>query len=129
MHEDIGHVAEEKAVAMIVLPFHNQWRKIDGEEEVVESIGHGWRQVNQRVLKAARCTVAVLVDRGYGGNLTAPVQNVCVLFLGGEDDREALALGARMAEHPVVKVAVIRFIDDDNHGIISKVKTSFSFCN
>ncbi|KAL0426338.1 UNVERIFIED_CONTAM: Cation/H(+) antiporter 20 [Sesamum latifolium] len=115
MHEDICHVAGKKMVAMILLPFHKRWRKINGEDEE-ESLGHGWRWVNQRVLREAPCSVAVLVDRGYGneGQKTAApaataLQNVCVIFFGGPDDREALELGSRMAEHPVVKVAVIRF--------------------
>ncbi|KAK6126094.1 hypothetical protein DH2020_040208 [Rehmannia glutinosa] len=116
MHEDICHVAEEKKVSMIILPFHKQWviRKIDGEDEV-EVCGHGWRGVNQRVLKEAPCSVAVLVDRGYGGGALGPTatQNVCVLFFGGPDDGEALELGGRMAEHPAVKVAVMRFMEKD----------------
>lgn len=67
MHDDICHVAEEKRVAMIILPFHKQWT-VSGvdDEEVVENVGHGWREVNQRVLKHAPCSVAVLVDRGFG---------------------------------------------------------------
>lgn len=124
MHEDICHVAEEKMVTMIVLLFHRQWQ---GECEV-ENMGHGWRGVNQRVLKNAPCSVALLVDRGFGivrsehasSTSTPPgpvpavavaAERVCVLFFGGPDDREALELGGRMAEHPAVKVTVIRFVE------------------
>lgn len=110
MHEDICHVAEEKEVAMIVLPFHKMWRhsEDDGEDVMVEeSVGHGWRGVNQRVMKHAPCSVAVLVDRGFGlGD-----KKVCVVFFGGPDDREALEIGGRMAEHPTVKVVVVRFVE------------------
>ncbi|KAL0316313.1 UNVERIFIED_CONTAM: Cation/H(+) antiporter 20 [Sesamum radiatum] len=115
MHEDICHVAEKKMVAMILLPFHKRWRKMNGEDEE-ESLGQGWRWVNQRVFREAPCSVAVLVDRGYGNEgqkTAAPAptggQNVCVIFFGGADDREALELGSRMAEHPGLKVALIRF--------------------
>lgn len=127
MHEDICQVAESKRVPMILLPFHKQWRKIDGEDEV-ENVGHGWRLVNQRVLKNAPCSVAVLVDRGFGGSQQTPgptatvAQRVCIIFFGGPDDREALQLGGRMAEHPAVKVTVIRFIKkegaDNNNAIM-----------
>ncbi|KAK4480947.1 hypothetical protein RD792_011807 [Penstemon davidsonii] len=115
MHEDICHVAEKKMVAMIVLPFHKQWRKINDEDEE-ESVGHEWRGVNQRVLEVAPCSVAMLVDRGLGSRVemtSAPttIQNICVIFFGGPDDREALELGGRMAEHPTMKVTVIRFLD------------------
>ncbi|KAL5550009.1 hypothetical protein UlMin_000185 [Ulmus minor] len=118
MHEDICHVAEDKRVAMIILPFHKQWRGVD--EESVENVGHGWRGVNQRVLKNAPCSVGVLVDRGFGnfgaqspGPNTNVTQRVCIIFFGGPDDREALELGGRMAEHPAVKVTVVRFVEKE----------------
>lgn len=116
MHEDICHVAEDKRVAMIILPFHRSWRG-EGDEAVEDNVGHGWRGVNQRVLKHAPCSVAVLVDHGFWGGSETPgpdmsaVQRVCVLFFGGPDDREALELGVRMAEHPVVKLTVVRFVE------------------
>lgn len=117
MHEDICHVAKEKGVTMIILPFHKQWR---GESnEIEENVGHGWRGVTQRVLKNAPCSVAVLVDRGFGNGAQTPgptgtvAQRVCVIFFGGPDDREALELGGRMAEHPVVEVTVIRFVEKE----------------
>ncbi|KAK9291094.1 hypothetical protein L1049_009281 [Liquidambar formosana] len=126
MHEDICHVAEDKRVTMIILPFHKQWR---GEgDETIENMGHGWRGVNQRVLKNAPCSVALLVDRGFGGGAqkaTGPKstvgQRVCIVFFGGPDDREAMELGGRMAEHPAVKVTVVRFVEKaglDGDGVI-----------
>lgn len=106
---------------MIILPFHKQWirNEID-EEESVENVGHGWRGVNQRVLKASPCSVAVLVDRGFGnaGSQTpgpngTVTQRVCIVFFGGPDDREALELGGRMADHPAVKVDVVKFFEKE----------------
>ncbi|KAE8099433.1 hypothetical protein FH972_017416 [Carpinus fangiana] len=117
MHQDICHVAEDKRVTMIILPFHKQWR---GEgDETEENLGHDWRGVNQRVLKNAPCSVALLVDRGFGtevktpGPTTSVAQRVCIIFFGGPDDREALELGGRMAEHPAVNVTVIRFVEKE----------------
>ncbi|XP_022767520.1 cation/H(+) antiporter 20 [Durio zibethinus] len=118
IHEDICHVAETKRVTMIVLPFHKQWKR-EGEQQTVENVGHGWRLVNQRVLRSAPCSVAVLVDRGFGNEAQSPApisttaHRVCILFFGGPDDREALELGGRMAEHPAVKVVVVRFVEKD----------------
>ncbi|KAJ9694675.1 hypothetical protein PVL29_010242 [Vitis rotundifolia] len=118
MHEDICHVAEEKRATMVILPFHKQW-KGEGYESM-ENMGNGWRGVNQRVLKNSPCSVAVLVDRGFGsgpqqtlGPTSTVIKRICILFFGGPDDREALELGARMAEHPAVKVTVIRFVEKD----------------
>ncbi|KAL7133819.1 hypothetical protein ABFS83_12G165500 [Erythranthe nasuta] len=128
MHEDICHVAEEKMVAMIVLPFHKRWRKIDGQDEV-ENVGQGWRGVNRRVLEGAPCSVAVLVDRGYSGGGAPAVQNVCILFFGGPDDWEALELGGRMAEHPAVKVAVIRMMTSSSSSSSYSKGESQSFNN
>ncbi|KAJ9180743.1 hypothetical protein P3X46_008955 [Hevea brasiliensis] len=122
MHEDICHVAETKRVTMIVLPFHKQWR---GEgDKSMENVGHGWRGVNQRVLKQAPCTVALFVDRGFGnvaqtpGPSTVVAQKICVIFFGGPDDREVLELGGRMAEHPTTEVSVVRFVEKE--GLQSK---------
>ncbi|XP_076896558.1 cation/H(+) antiporter 20-like [Bidens hawaiensis] len=119
MHEDICHVAKEKRVPMIILPFHKRWIKTDGPD-VIENVGHGWRVVNQRVLSNAECSVAVLVDRGLGGEYrqtpgpTATIaQKTCVMFFGGPDDRECLELGGRMVEHPAVSVTVLRFVEDN----------------
>ncbi|KVI09486.1 cation/H(+) antiporter 20 [Cynara cardunculus var. scolymus] len=118
MHEDICHVAKEKRVPMVILPFHKRWIKTDGSY-LIENAGHGWRGVNQRVLNNAPCSVAVLVDRGLGGesqqNLGPAIttQKACVMFFGGPDDRECLELGGRMVEHPAVNVTVLRFVEDN----------------
>ncbi|XP_050212388.1 cation/H(+) antiporter 20 [Mercurialis annua] len=128
MHEDICHVAETKKVAMIVLPFHKQWRGEEGGDQSMENVGHGWRLVNQRMLKNAPCSVAVFVNRGFGNGDRTPgpenvaAQRVCVLFFGGADDREAVELGGRMAEHPVTKVSVVRFVKRE--GLQSKAAVS-----
>ncbi|KAH0454955.1 hypothetical protein IEQ34_016879 [Dendrobium chrysotoxum] len=103
MHEDVCAVADEKCVSLLVLPFHKRW--LGGE---VENLGHAWRAVNQRVLRNAPCSVAVLVDRGLGRAGSA--REICVVFLGGPDDREALELAERMAEHPGVGVTAVRFV-------------------
>ncbi|XP_047336372.1 cation/H(+) antiporter 20 [Impatiens glandulifera] len=116
MHVDICHVAEDKRVTMIILPFHKQWRKggESGDDLEEENVGHAWRGVNQRVMKEAPCSVGLLVDRGYGSGFQSQTpgstQRVCFLFFGGPDDREALELASRMAEHPAVKVNVVRFV-------------------
>ena len=128
MHEDICHMAETKRVTMIILPFHKRWNvdhghshhhhQDGGDGNLPENVGHGWRLVTQRVLKNAPCSVAVLVDRGLGSiesqssslDGSNVVERVCVIFFGGPDDREALELGGRMAEHPAVKVTIMRFL-------------------
>ncbi|KAF4374213.1 hypothetical protein F8388_022979 [Cannabis sativa] len=126
MHEDILHVAQAKRVSMIIL-------------SSMEVSGHCWKVINQRVLKTAPCSVSVFVDRGFRlrsesdqmliasaststNNTTTTIatnipKKVCVLFLGGPDDRQALELAGRMAHHVDVMVTVIRltFRCYDNH--------------
>ncbi|KAH0646510.1 hypothetical protein KY284_034394 [Solanum tuberosum] len=112
MHEDIIAGAEGKRVAMIILPFHKRQR-IDGH---LETTRDGLRHVNRRVLQYAPCSVGILVDRGLGGASHVSASNVdfqvTILFFGGHDDRETLAYGTRMAEHPGINLLVVRFLVD-----------------
>ncbi|XP_052114083.1 cation/H(+) antiporter 19-like [Arachis duranensis] len=110
IHEDICASAHQKRAAMILLPFHKHQR-IDG---TMESLGHAFRMVNKNVLSHAPCSVGILVDRGLGGERQVPASdvsyNVVAAFFGGRDDREALAYGMRLAEHPGILLTVIKFI-------------------
>ncbi|GLT38899.1 hypothetical protein SLA2020_131150 [Shorea laevis] len=121
MHQDICHLAEEKRVAMIILPFHKQWTG-DGEE-AIETIGDAWRDVNQMVLRCAPCSVAVFVDRGFGSGSeevlepTTTQKRIGVLFTGGANDREALALGGRVAEPQPNRVTLVRLLVRDENEI------------
>ncbi|KAJ0971906.1 hypothetical protein J5N97_019865 [Dioscorea zingiberensis] len=110
MHEDILESAQQKRVAIIILPFHKTMQ-LDGS---LESLGRAYQHINQRILDQAPCSVGILVDRGLGGAAQILASEVSyrigVLFFGGADDREALAYGARMAEHPGIALLVLRFI-------------------
>ncbi|XP_062230537.1 cation/H(+) antiporter 20-like [Phragmites australis] len=112
MQDDVAAVAEDKRVSLVVLPFHKR-QTVHGDD--VENLGPEWRAVNRRILREAPCSVAVLVDRGFGGGEQVSSEQVahgvCVVFFGGPDDREALELAGRMAEHPGVQVTVVRFVD------------------
>ncbi|KAG2534105.1 hypothetical protein PVAP13_9NG022700 [Panicum virgatum] len=110
IHEDILASALNKRAALVVLPFH----KMLCHDGSMEPVDHAYHQANVRVLRSAPCSVAVLVDRVLGGaaQVSAPDVSyaVLVLFFGGPDDREALAYGARMGEHPGIELTVARFI-------------------
>ncbi|BBH00553.1 cation/hydrogen exchanger 15 [Prunus dulcis] len=84
------------------------------------------RMINKNVLEKAPCSVAILVHHGglfdssfngRSGAMTLTCQNescynVAILFLGGADDREALAFGARMAAHPNINLTLVRLLVD-----------------
>lgn len=69
-----------------------------------------------QVLSQAPCSVGILVDRGLGGaeqiDSASNYLHVVVVFIGGADDREALAYAGRLAHHPGVKLTAIRFLDE-----------------
>ncbi|KAK6928272.1 Cation/H+ exchanger [Dillenia turbinata] len=110
MHEDICTTAERKRAAILILPFYKH-QNIDGSLETTRT---EFRWVNQRVLEHAPCSVGIFVDRGFGGTSHVHASRVSylitVLYFGGHDDREALAYGARMGEHPGISLTVIRFM-------------------
>ncbi|KAH0645898.1 hypothetical protein KY284_033782 [Solanum tuberosum] len=113
MHEDICVLAEEKRVALIIIPFHKQ-QTVDGGLETTNS---SFRTINQNVLANAPCSVGILVDRGLTGSTRSTMNqishHVAVLFFGGPDDREALAYAWRMSEHPNINLTVMRFLPGD----------------
>ncbi|XP_050209938.1 cation/H(+) antiporter 15-like [Mercurialis annua] len=111
MHLDIFRTAIERRASILIMPFHKQWA-IDGN---VETISPSIRRMNCKVLEKAPCSIGILVDRGIlKGTSNIPTIitkfNVVVIFLGGPDDAESLAYGARMARHESVKLTVIRFL-------------------
>ncbi|OMO56208.1 Cation/H+ exchanger [Corchorus olitorius] len=109
MHEDICSLAEDKRVALIIIPFHKQ-QTVDGG---MEATNPAFRTVNQNLLSNAPCSVGILVDRGLSGSTRLAAHevshHVVVLYFGGPDDREALAYGWRMSEHPGTTLTVMRF--------------------
>lgn len=110
MHEDICSLAEDKRVALIIIPFHKQ-QTVDGG---MEATNPAFRTVNQNLLANAPCSVGILVDRGLTGSTRLAANevshHVAVLFFGGPDDREALAYGWRMCENPGTSLTVVRFV-------------------
>ncbi|PKA59967.1 Cation/H(+) antiporter 15 [Apostasia shenzhenica] len=110
MHDDICSLALDKKVSLIIIPFHKHIA-VDG---FVAAPVPAVRSVNTNVLCFAPCSVAILIDHGLAGDATAfrsgnIVPHAAVYFFGGADDREALAVGLRMAEDPAVGLTVVRF--------------------
>lgn len=110
IHEDICDTAARKRASIVILPFHKH-QQLDG---TLETTRGDYRWVNRRVLVEAPCSVGIFVDRGLGGSSQVSAQDVSysvvALFFGGRDDREALAYGLRVAEHPGISLTVIRFV-------------------
>lgn len=102
MHEPICRLSEKIHAPVIVMPFFNS--------EEAHSIDGTLRIFNTNVQASATCTVGLLVDRGLcsSARLTPFSYTMAVIFLGGVDDREALALATRASCHPNVMLTILR---------------------
>ncbi|KAH0463130.1 hypothetical protein IEQ34_007712 [Dendrobium chrysotoxum] len=113
MHLDICRAAQDIRASLIILPFHRRLR-LDGRLGFGKE---GIRLVNRRTLRHAPCTVGILVDRGMSCRFVevgaGVLHKVAVVFIGGADDREAMAYGGRLAMHPCVSVTVYRLLGED----------------
>ncbi|KAL8211196.1 hypothetical protein R6Q57_005633 [Mikania cordata] len=111
MYQDVCDFADDMRTSFIVLPFHKHQR-IDGKfENGKESI----RTTNQKMLRHAQCSVAILVDRSHTTTGTQvagseSLQQIATLFFGGPDDREALGFSKRLSTHHHSSVTVFRFL-------------------
>ncbi|XP_047953298.1 cation/H(+) antiporter 28-like [Salvia hispanica] len=122
MHQDVCILAEDLSISLIVLPFHKQ-QEPSGRLD----LGHaGFRHVNRKILRHAPCSVGILVDRGLGATAlsrSAISLYAAVIFIGGKDDREALAFAGRVACHSGVKLTVIRFLLEAAGDSVSSIVT------
>ena len=128
IHEDIYHSADEKRTSLILLPFHKQL-SLEGTLEVTNVV---YKDINQNVMQGAPCSVGIFVDRDFG---LVPKTNlhIRVVFVGGPDDREALAIAWRMAGRSGTQLSVVRIlllgeaakldglVPDEAQGILSAV--------
>ncbi|XP_027922950.1 cation/H(+) antiporter 15-like [Vigna unguiculata] len=105
IHEDIYHSADENRTSLILLPFHKQL-SLEGTLEVTNV---SYKDINQNVMHGAPCSVGIFVDRDFG---LVPKMNlhICVIFVGGPDDREALAIAWRMAGRSGTQLSVVRIL-------------------
>ncbi|KAF8378037.1 hypothetical protein HHK36_029370 [Tetracentron sinense] len=115
MHDDVCTLALGKRTDFIIIPFHKHY----ATGGTMESSKSGFRAANNNILENAPCSVGILVDRGLlAGSCsvlaTWSSYRVAVLFVGGPDDREALALGARMAGHPNINFTMVRLLENGN---------------
>ncbi|KAK0586025.1 hypothetical protein LWI29_038190 [Acer saccharum] len=102
MHDEICLMAFEKSTPLVIIPI--QKPKSTFVKTVVRN-----------VLQMSPCSVGILLDRGMFMDprpifSRTPAINTCVIFVGGQDDREALAYGANMAETNTTMLKIIRLV-------------------
>ncbi|CAN1171769.1 Cation/H(+) antiporter 3, partial [Linum perenne] len=129
MHEDVLTLALDKHVSMILIPFHRKW-SIDGRVESEDNI---LRALNTRILDMAPCSVGILYDRNRrlkrrdsvateeyndafsDASSLSPSLSVCMIYLGGRDDEEAISLAKRMVNDPCVHLTIIHVVSENAH--------------
>ncbi|ESQ40046.1 hypothetical protein EUTSA_v10015355mg [Eutrema salsugineum] len=115
MHEDVCALAFDKETDLIIIA-------IDGGTAAE-------RRLCRNVLSGSPCSVAILFDQGRlpdfknMGTTTMTMMriNVCAIFLGGADDREALAFAVRMTNNPCVHLNVLKLIDSESASQLNDV--------
>ncbi|XP_010503143.1 PREDICTED: cation/H(+) antiporter 4-like [Camelina sativa] len=119
MHGDICMLALNNTTSLIILPFHQTW-SADGSAIVSDS--KMIRKLNKSVIDLSPCSVGIFVYRSNIGRRTIKETainfssyQVCMLFLGGKDDREALTLARRMARDPRINVTVVSLVSSEQN--------------
>ncbi|KAK6940178.1 Cation/H+ exchanger [Dillenia turbinata] len=105
MHASVCKLAFDNSTNLIIVPFHKS------HHQAYDAKFNALHEVNTHIQAYAYCTVGILVDRGFGDQMKALKfsYHVAVIFLGGADDREALAYAIRMSSHPGVTIVVYHF--------------------
>ncbi|GMI74474.1 cation/H+ exchanger 4 [Hibiscus trionum] len=124
MYEDICNLAMDHTTSFIILPFHRRWY-IDGN---IESEDQTIRSLNSKILEMAPCSVGILVEghhkltsctfRDTSSSQRYSSYNIVVIFMGGKDDREALALAKRISQDESVSLTVIHLKPKNSLGYI-----------
>lgn len=108
MHEDVCTLALDKLASIIILPFHRKW-STDG---TIENEDKNIRSLNCMVLERAPCSVGILVSRVVHQR-DSPLR-LAMIFLGGQDDREALCLANRAARDSSIHLFVYHLVTNDS---------------
>ncbi|ESQ51291.1 hypothetical protein EUTSA_v10017668mg [Eutrema salsugineum] len=109
MHEDLCSLVLDKSLALVVLPFHRSWSV---DRSTVLTDDKAVQNLNRQVLKRAACSVGIFVYRKplWESQMAGSCYKVCAIFVGGKDDREALAFTNRMRRNKRTSVTILRFI-------------------
>ncbi|TYK31711.1 cation/H(+) antiporter 10-like [Cucumis melo var. makuwa] len=126
MHNDVCTLALDKIASFIILPFHITWT-VDGS---IGRVDKNVRTLNYSILEKAPCSVGIFVHRSKLEHFRARKRSsysVCVIFLGGKDDREALSYAKRMVKDLRVELTVLRLKAPKNYQNRSKLHNSWEY--
>ncbi|WCJ41611.1 Cation/hydrogen exchanger family protein [Euphorbia peplus] len=120
MDEDVCSLAFRSVASLILIPLHRMWAK---GKPFADSTCMSSKDFTLHVLQKAPCSVAIFLDRSLLGYQAMKAtkgsfQSLCLIFIGGNDDREALCIAMRMTQSNVhtrlTVVHLIHELDDVN---------------
>ncbi|KAI4339148.1 hypothetical protein MLD38_024120 [Melastoma candidum] len=105
MHEFICRLALQEHIPLIIIPFQAN-RQVSSAELTTT------RGINSKVQAYSPCTVGLLFSNSDRRLSLAAnyFTSIAIVFITGNDDRAALALGIRMTGHPKLRVTLIRIV-------------------
>ncbi|XP_051143805.1 cation/H(+) antiporter 15-like [Andrographis paniculata] len=119
MHDEVCSLAGKKGASLVIVPFHKHPMVHFSKSEMLAI-----RSVNENIVRQCPSSVGILVDLNVTYHhhtsriaLSArDIYRVGVIFVGGADDREALAYACVMARNPNIRLTVIRIMDENKGG-------------
>ncbi|CAN0898961.1 Cation/H(+) antiporter 3 [Linum grandiflorum] len=128
MQDDICTLALDKSTSLILIPFHITWA-LDGSIESEDTV---IRTLNSKVLEIAPCSVGIFFNRGNtkahhdaavaqqrssdaSNSDVSSSYSVCMIYLGGRDDHEALCIATRMCTDSSIQLTILHLIPHE-HG-------------
>ncbi|WCJ41612.1 Cation/hydrogen exchanger family protein [Euphorbia peplus] len=126
MDEDVCSLALESVASLILIPLHKMWSKT----KTFDSTHMSSKDLTLKVLQKAPCSVAIFLDRSKHKYQPTKgtkwsFQSLCLIFIGGNDDREALCIAMRMTlsnEHTRLTVLHFAHASDDINSTASPEK-------
>ncbi|XP_038886556.1 cation/H(+) antiporter 4-like [Benincasa hispida] len=83
--------------------------------QILDQEGNTMRNLNCSVIEKAPCSVAILVDKGHLGSIPSMASSgvkcqytVCVIYMGGNDDREAISFAKRLTKDTRIELTVLK---------------------
>ncbi|XP_031248328.1 uncharacterized protein LOC116106114 [Pistacia vera] len=104
MHQTICSLVQDQSIPLILLPF--------SKNQLLHGRMRNFNNLNNNIQGYSPSTVGIFVDRGLTDHLKSKQTHyhVGAFFLGGPDDREAMALVSRMSEKPNFRITLHRII-------------------
>ncbi|KAJ3669362.1 hypothetical protein LUZ60_011312 [Juncus effusus] len=106
LHNDVCSLIVERNISLVIVPFPSKNSMADLEADLA------MRDLVPLLLEQAQCSVGIMVYHGTTRIMMHPYwqYHVGVIFWGGRDDREALAIASRLARHTSVYLCIFHFV-------------------